>query len=855
MKKNTLGILLVSPIVISLLTFATTTVLINSMMVDLQDIAWNYKENVGFKIDEDEGVLLEAEGVYDKSSTLSEGNNLVWTVSNIVPKEDSEAEVCSIEEEDGYYYLFALSAGEATITCQNEKRTVSRSFRAIIYENAAITINPGAGVAPLPSTRETRYYGQYDLRYEDSLAMNAYEKVAASLLIDVSFYTDEGYSSSYSVSSISDNISYDEGLISFLGSGEAHITFSADESSYGDISSTYSFFIVEDGVNIYSYDDLLRATNFSRNGEIAVMQISLGSLIETYRYTKNDDGVKEYRDEYLNESTRLFGHYDFSSGSFSFASELYEFESDYPTDYIDQYNEAKGTNISTRLKAALHVQKSIYGNGFSLNMHNIAYPNNGAKDSISGKLVPDKDKDYFQGPLPYVFVGDPTNDYVAVEAFGQDNAGLYIDEDDVIIDDLRVRNADEQKNRFDYTYTGSVIDIENASNVTLRNSIISDGKNVVRAFSSDNLLIDNCILQDSGEFLLYLGSNNHNGVDRSKTVNYAAGGQEVDQSFNQYFDTSYKEGSLSSPNADFVYDKLLWSKDLSSEEKAVLLEALEGTQNALDNTIGIVNDDGSVNYDAHVRVKDTDFSSSGVYSIALDSMFNGGYLYNGYPSSIWDTIDSYMEAIPALKQLIGPFIDSILAPQEIGGTSYPVELTLEGDTKFYDWKDISSIDTSALIDENLLALVRQMASSLGIEIGNFTLGIDEYFPIKAILEDEARENGMLYEVSDEEGNVTSYINTSLIWYGGGLNLSSYSNNITSTDNNFEGEVTLDMVNAYVNGTHIGENVPSEPSQIKTLVGMIATAVACVTGTHDFKAIGDTVNEGEVPALFGKFPTL
>lgn len=861
MKKNTLGVLLVAPVVLSLLTFVTTTILISSMRVDIQDIAWNYKENVGFQIKlnadgSSEGVLLEAEAVYDARSTLSDGNNLVWYVKDETSSSESSAfvaeattdseAVCEIKQQEDGYYLYALNEGEATIVCENEKKTISKSFNAIVFKDDAIIINTTEASSG-SAINDTRYYGQYNLSYDAStLRKDGYSKVAATLALDVEVYTGGEESTSYSVSSLSDNISYSGGVITFKSGGDAYITFQADSSSYGGFERTYSFSIVSNGVNIRSYDDMLRATNLSTNGEIAVMQISLGSLVETYKYTTtevNGTTVNIFRDEYLSNNTRLFGHYDFDNLDFSFEDELYTFESDYSTKFIEQYNSTYSEDVSTTLKAGLHVQKSIYGNGFSINMHNLAYPANGSTDKVSGILTPDPEKDYFQGPLPFIFLGDPET-YPLIEAFGQDNAGLYIDADNVTIDDLRIRNANDQDNRYDLTYTGTVVDIENAENVTLRNCVISNGKNIVRAFSTDGLTIDNCILEDSGEFLLHLGSNTYNEADKTKTISFKAGrgsySRTVDGvSFTDYFDTPYEEGNTNL-TADEVYTDLITSDDTTDQNREYLLEAAEATQDALDNTSGLINSDGSYNYEATVTVNDTSFASSGVYSIAMDTMFNGGYLYKGYPSMIGTMVGTT------------DYAKLVLAPDNIGGTSRPVHLNLEGDTKFYDWKNIDEINMNALIDENLLAAINTLAPSLNIESLS-SLNIDDYFPIKAILKEVAAANGFLYTT----GGV-SYINTAMIYYGGGLNLSTIDNNITSTSNNFSSdEYALDMAHAYVYQEHIAESLDGQENAatFKHLVGILAVAVMCVTGSHDFKVMGDIVEEGVTPTLFDQQPTV
>ena len=45
-------------------------------------------------------------------------------------------------------------------------------------------------------------------------------------------------------------------VVTFKSSGDAYLKFGFDNPSYTD-TYTYNFKIVEDGVNVYDYDDLL----------------------------------------------------------------------------------------------------------------------------------------------------------------------------------------------------------------------------------------------------------------------------------------------------------------------------------------------------------------------------------------------------------------------------------------------------------------------------------------------------------------------------------------------------------------------------------------------------------------------
>ena len=95
------------------------------------------------------------------------------------------------------------------------------------------------------------------------------------------------------------------------------------------ITSTYKFNIVEDGVNVYSYKDLMEATNRSEKGEIVCLQTNLQSLDNTYK----KEGEK-YINEYLKTNTKLFGNYNFEKNKFSFEDEIYTFETTYNHKYV-----------------------------------------------------------------------------------------------------------------------------------------------------------------------------------------------------------------------------------------------------------------------------------------------------------------------------------------------------------------------------------------------------------------------------------------------------------------------------------------------------------------------------------------
>ena len=73
--------------------------------------------------------------------------------------------------------------------------------------------------------------------------------------------------------------------LTIKGTGKALLELSA-----GGNSSTFNFEIVENGVNVYTYDDLLNCTNNSIEGEIICLRKSFESL-ETYKNKTSNKNI------------------------------------------------------------------------------------------------------------------------------------------------------------------------------------------------------------------------------------------------------------------------------------------------------------------------------------------------------------------------------------------------------------------------------------------------------------------------------------------------------------------------------------------------------------------------------------
>ena len=816
MKNKTLIILLIIPFVIGLISFVSVVLLNINVASDISGINFSYRDQEGFKIS-DAGYELKATPIMDDVLILAPDNELTWYI-----KEDTD--VAKIEEdESNNYYLYALKEGECTVVCSNIKKSVEREFKAIIYENGTILINPkysssGQQVEP------TRYFGMYDLSYDEVKLDNA-NKVNAKIEFDIDVIGDTVTNDKVSVLEKSDNITYSNNTMTINGYNEnSYFTLVSTEQPF--ITNTYTFNVVKDGVNVYNYNDLLMCTNFSSSGEIVVMQTSLGSLREVYEGknveidpTYSSQGIYKYEiDPSFTKkegNISLFGNYDEKSGTFNFANELVYMETTYNHKFIDDYNSKYGKNISTNIKVGIKAQKDFYGNGFSINMNNLCFPNNGKIDINLKKLAPDYTKDYFFGPLAYVTIGDPSqNDNVIVKAYGQDNVGLLLDADGITLNDLRIQNIDDNSNKRNYAFIGTVVEVM-GNDVTIKNSTIRLGKNLVRAFDTKNLLIKNSILTRSSEFNLKVGSNVIKPYDTTKIVNVTIGGKSYSVPFNDFFDIN----STNVASANMILEEFLGLNSsgifLNNDE---MYEALRVLQDALDT-------DTNGEYGSEVTLDGVLFDDSGLFSIGLESEFNGPFLYNG--------------GCLTLSLVLSSLFNSEV-PNKIGGTSLPSKIELTGNTKFYDWKKYSDIDITSLIEERISILTSSLADT------SEELEIDDFFPMKPILKDICESMNIVYS---KDGN--EYINTMIAYYGGGINKSLIINNIENEKNTFSDKIIVDLL------SNLSKYLPNVSDQTMSLLAtVLSRCVLFAAGFNSFQFITNgPVNAGIDPNLFNDNPQI
>lgn len=775
MKRN-LIILLLIPFLLTLLGIVTINTTFNYISNDIIDINWKYDDIEAFEI-QGNRYLLEATGVSEKDYPASAGNDLVWSVQN---KDGSTDNIAIIEQVGSRYYLKTLGIGEVIVTCSNQKGNISRSFTALIIDGTYVLIKSVISSSQ-NNIDPNIYYGSYDL--EES------EKVDAKVEFKIDTNNKAIFDDLY-VKEQTDGIDVDlEKLTITIKQNANSIESFTLDSFENEITNnpTFTMNIVNGGVNVYTYQDLLDCTNNSLDGEIVVLRKSFESLNNYQASTSNN--------------VAMFGIVN--SKKFDFSNDVYRFKTTMCTDYIDSWNQNSTQKISSDIICGLHVQKDFYGNGYTINLHNLTYPT-AVTEVISqtGEIVKVPtlaSSDLFRGPLPIYTLGNHNNTPL-IEAFGQDNIGMYVEGNDILINDLNLKNCDFGNVLSNLRYTGTVLET-NGENIKIKNSKISNGKNVIRSYSSMNAIIENCMISNAFNFLVSVGCNEYISID-----------EEIEHDFIDLDGNMITSKVKDFLQVDAVGDEILNNFIIEQfSDKAKMRQCLLSIQKSLNNELLIANQ-----FRGTMEIIDTMFYRSGIASISIDTMFNGPFIYGGVPSYVSSLLE---------------LLNVNYIPDHIGGLSYPVKVDVKGSTKFYDYKTNEGLDISGLINENISVFASEVGDQIGMDY-NGTITIDTIFPLKSYL----MANCPKYMVLDQ-----AYINIPIAFYGGSLNMSVVNIDTLDMNDKLTAEIRVDLLDKYLD------------LKSNNVYGMLKNAmmkcVTIVTGFEPFKFIC-TDDSGY---LFGQTP--
>lgn len=782
MKKKNLIILLLIPFVITLVGVITINTTFNFIENDMIGIDWSYDEIEGIKL-EDKLHKLVASPIYEQGYPPLKEEALVWSVYDSDNHEENK--YAKIVNENDNWYLQPLQIGEVKVTCSNKKGNIFKTMTVIIFKEGAIVVQSKIK-ASQNNIDPNIYYGEYD--FDKSL-----NKQKATFEFEVKTIGDLQINDLQYVNNTPDIIEIDEAnkIVKIKTSGDASFTVKTNNDEMVK-PMTYSFKVVKDGVNVYDYNQLLACTNKSTNGEIVVLRKSFESVNNLNNTTDNN--------------VVCFGNYT-DGKKIDFTSDVYSFETTYNQDYIKAWNEFVNSNprykkISNRVLAGIRVQKDFYGNGYTINLHNLTFPSStmDVVDSNGNKTtIPALSKDdLYRGPLPFYSLGEHDN-MPLIEAFGQDNVGMYVDGSDILINDVNLKNCDFGNLMSNLDYVGTVLET-NGNNITIKNSRLSNGKQVVRSFSSTNVSIVNSMLSNARNFLLTIGSNDYIKADLLKEYEFTLlNGEKITSTINNYL--------MKSNAGDDTLNAFVIG---SFTDKEKMRKAILDIQNAL-NDESLIKDI----YKGSMNIKDTMFYRSGIASIGMDTMFSGPFLESSTPSVV----------NMLLTGLNVPYI-----PNHVGGMSYPVELNITGKTKFYDYKEWNNLDITGLINENISSFVDDAKEMFGVtdaDIGD--ISIDTIFPIKSFLKSS------VVTTTSSDGKV--YVNIPIAYYGGGANLSKVTFDTEDLKYDSCKLTVVDLLDKYLSLKGIDlDNINLDKLDLAVIKNVMLKCVTIVTGYEPFKFI-------------------
>ena len=831
MKKGALSLLLIFPFLIAFLAFTASDYLIKEVEQDIDDILLPYEPLQPFGLKQGK-VKLEAEAVFNDKYPVSAGNEIIFSVPE-------DQKIARIDHEADGYYLVPLSEGQVEVTASTAKGNVMKKFTALVYGEAGSIVVTLDNPFSTAGIGKTKYWGRYDIVYDSitspyykhDAVIGFYAYVVGNDAMDIRDFTFEH----------SDNLKVDfnDMEITVLGLGDSYIRFTHPFST--STMPVEIAFKVVDAVNVYSYEDLIKATNLSETGEGVVLHTSLDSQAN---YDKLSD----------KKGTSVFGLVD---GKVDPESYVYDFETTYNHDFAKWWNGNKDVNydIEITVHSGIRIRQSLYGNGFLINGHDLCYPSS-YSSLEDGTIKPEfstDGNDIFRGPLVYASAGNPYTPYGTISSsvepllviYGQDNSLLYVDGDDVVIDDLRLRNADFGNNYQNLFTAGTGIDV-NGDDVTISNSVVSSARTLIRSYSS-SLTVDNCLLQNCLEFGIRTGANESNKVDYSKDVTYSDyKGVSKETTVSDYIaplnlldpdlasqlqngkaDSVLTDGILYNNQANVFVSGLVKSYvPRNSVDYDFLVDGSEVIQDALTNTYGFVDDDGEKNYFNDLNVTDCFFYNCHIAPIMVDSYSNSPFFENMTSTVFGVILGMYMDAYPA----------------GLSRTMAPSLVNISGDNRFYTYQKVEDLSFDSLLYEDIDTFI---GAHGGVSSIIPDVDEDDYLPLRELL----GETDSLASDGSE-----SYIATPVMKMGGGTNLSDIV-----IDESIESQLDYQSLNCYERTlTRSSTMVPdsefmdSDEAKYTTMKVALSRGASNVLGFEDY---GFYCYDPEQAPYFGETPSL
>lgn len=300
----------------------------------------------------------------------------------------------------------------------------------------------------------------------------------------------------------------------------------------------------------------------------------------------------------------------------------------------------------------------------------------------------------FKGPLNFVAIS-------SASVKGQDNVSFLVRTDNVLINNVVLKGCSddslhEEDGRFNLSklnYVGTTLEI--AKSAKLLNSRVSNGRTVVRIFAGGSTM-GSPVVEDKSAFNVQ------------------------DEKINVHI-----ESCVLSNAREFILK--IGSNRALKQTSNVQRELLDASGKAYspydekNKTDKYFNDNYLIN---DVTLKNSVLDTSGLFSVGMETHFSGEFLYGG-------TITTW---------------------EGCAATSYASALRIVGDVKMLDWKNLSNVDSSTLIEVT------------GEANDWLSMNVAEMMKEVAKVKKECRD--IILNVGG-----TEYVHGGIAFYGGGYNYS------------------------------------------------------------------------------------
>ncbi len=373
--------------------------------------------------------------------------------------------------------------------------------------------------------------------------------------------------------------------------------------------------------------------------------------------------------------------------------------------YNTAWYESSGNADGAFVSYVLEFFNDVYGNGKSVDADAYTHAMDGSGQPIFAE---------YRGPLYFVNYGQ------IASVAGQDNIAFLIRTNGVKLYGVDLLGCSDgslksENGEYDLTnlnLTGTTLEVNATAEIV--NCRIRNGRNVIRAYGgnrdgqhyfldslsenrgcdSERILvrIEGCILSQGREFILKIGAN------RALRASLAGGAEPAltDQSGRPY--------TAAGKSNDYGYlynDSWFYSQYVMTD----------------------------------VTLEDSVVETSGLFTVGVESNFAGTFLYGGAGDHQWRRLTESWE--------------------RTGGTSFASVLRLKGDVRLYDWKDLSLVDSSTLIESPTGALREWLK-----------------LDIRSMLNFVVARNPERYGNVIERSGEKEYVHGGIALYGGGRNYSA-----------------------------------------------------------------------------------